>query len=85
MSSASFASGPNMKLYQNAVIIEWNYTSEAGNPKAEGLFLVASRRNTKRVFTAAFRPGLGWATPNKGKYIYAWAALPVFPPLLPSL
>lgn len=73
------------RMFQNAVVIEWHYISEDGVPRTKGNYLVASTRNQHRVFTAVFSPSKGWHLPNKGRYIYAWAESPDFPPLLPQL
>lgn len=74
-----------VRTYHNAAIIEWHYIAEEGTPKQEGNYLVASTRNQHRVFSARFRPSSGWAMKCKGRYIYAWAESPDFPPLDPQL
>lgn len=73
------------RLYRNAAIIEWHYIAEEGNPKLDGLYFVASRLNPHRVFTCHYRPEFGWSQGTKGRHLYAWAALPDFPPLSPQI
>ena len=68
-------------IYNNAAVIEWNYVRDVGNPKREGSFVVASTRTLHRVFQAKYTPSTGWHTRNRGRYIYAWAMLPDYPPL----
>lgn len=73
------------RMFHNAVVIEWHYIAEEGQPKTEGSYLVASTRNQHRVFSAHYRPRDGWALKSKGRYVYAWATLPDFPPLSPQI